>query len=71
MSRDVVFDEPTSWSWKDKGEDLEVAADLVVEYHTMELATERFDVDTSTGSLEDPATPRTPASMALHWLAHL
>jgi hypothetical protein len=50
---------------------LEVAADLVVEYHTMELATECFDIDTSTGSLEDPATPRTPASMALHWLAHL
>jgi hypothetical protein len=41
---------------------LEVAADLIVEYHTMELATKRVDVDTSTGSPEDPATPRTPAS---------
>jgi hypothetical protein len=62
VSRDVVFDEPTSWSWKDEGEDLEVTAVVVMEYHTMELATERVDVDTSTDSPEDPATPCTLAN---------
>jgi hypothetical protein len=62
VSRDAVFDEPTSWSWKDKGEDLEVAVDLVVEYHAMELGTGRVDVDTTAGSLELPVTPASAAS---------
>jgi hypothetical protein len=54
VSRDAVFDEPTSWSWKDEGEDLEV--------HAMELGTGRVDVDTTAGSLELPVTPASAAS---------
>ena len=36
---------------------MEVAADLVVEYHAMELGTGRVDVDTTAGAPEPLATP--------------
>ncbi|KAF0910432.1 hypothetical protein E2562_002897 [Oryza meyeriana var. granulata] len=50
VSRDAVFDEPASWSWRDEDEDMEAGTDFVVEYPAMELGARRFDADTVEGS---------------------
>ncbi|KAF0913864.1 hypothetical protein E2562_024939 [Oryza meyeriana var. granulata] len=50
VSRDAVFDELASWSWRDEDEDMEAGTDFVVEYLAMELGATRFDADTVKGS---------------------
>ncbi|KAF0889131.1 hypothetical protein E2562_022144, partial [Oryza meyeriana var. granulata] len=39
VSRDAVFDEPASWSWKDEDEDMETGSDFIVEHRATGAST--------------------------------
>ncbi|KAF0922078.1 hypothetical protein E2562_024651 [Oryza meyeriana var. granulata] len=52
VSRDVVFNEPASWTWED--EDMGATADFVIEYRTMDLGSDQFGADPALGSPTPP-----------------
>ncbi|KAG8061447.1 hypothetical protein GUJ93_ZPchr0003g16968 [Zizania palustris] len=57
-------------SWKDEGEDLVDSADLVVEYHSMDLVVDNMDVDTA---MDYQSSKQWPLQRAptLRWRAHV